>query len=176
VLLFNQEELLHQFKIDTAKTYKELSLVAIDCVQRMQNFMHWNQHFPDAAKLGIVCGPISTGGKGSIVANIAHFELAVQSMTIASDGGFFSQIPFEEAIWRIKAADEAAVGKTMANKILLLEFYLPLFRSGWIQEMHFLPDWASSDGATWERHIGFLLGFDIYDLDEQFRPTLVIAA
>jgi hypothetical protein len=94
--------------------------------------------------VAMICGPISTGGKGSKKENLEVFSRAIER--ISADGlCVFSQIPFEDDMLRIYKSDP----KFQGNR-LLEEFYLPIFQSGLLKLFCFLPGWEHSVGATWE--------------------------
>src|SRR6266481_5273332 len=93
----------------------------------------------------MVCGPISTGGRGSVEANMAMFHKGI--CLLAKQGKvIFDQRPFEVPMRRFIAARKEP---GYAHE-LLDEFYLLLFKSGLIKELHFLPGWEGSTGARWE--------------------------
>ncbi len=129
--------------LEAAPTIQSLLPIALRILERMPH------------GVSMVCGPISTGGKGSVEENLALFGVAIE--TLASRGeNIFSQMPFERPIQRMK--------KT--NSGLLNTFYLPIFKSGRVRRLCFLPGWESSEGATWEHERGVELGFEI----KEFRP------
>jgi len=75
---------------------------------------------------------------------------------IKNGESIFDQTPFEEVIKRLREE----LYDTDGTKVLE-EFYLPLFTSGHIAEVRFLPDWESSTGATWEHALAKKLGIKI---------------
>ncbi len=91
-----------------------------------------------------VCGPISTGGAGSLKKNLALMDRAVELLH-THGRHVFSQLPFEEPMQRIKYAHQGSYAMT-----LLDDFYKPLFESGLVDALYFLPAWQSSFGARWE--------------------------
>lgn len=93
--------------------------------------------------LAMVSGPISTGGKGSIEANILAMQEYIEELEQSGEI-IFDQTPFEEPIQRLKNK-EAAYDYELLN-----DFYLPIFESGHIKKMFFMQDWESSTGAKWE--------------------------
>ena len=101
-----------------------------------------------------VCGPLSTGGRGSFELNLLAFDETID-MLIAAGHTVFDQRPFEIPILALKSTT------VDYDHRILDEFYLPLFQSGMIDEMHFLPDWQSSKGATWEHGIAEQYGIKI---------------
>ena len=95
-----------------------------------------------------VCGPISTGGLGSVEANSARFWRSVE---VASQHEMlvFNQMPFQEAMIRL----DKQRGQVGYCTDILDIFYTRIFQSGHIEEGLFLPDWEGSVGARWEREI-----------------------
>lgn len=106
-----------------------------------------------------VCGPITTGGRGSFEENIKLFHCGI--MRLHSDGRIlFDQRPFIAPIQRL-------IGEQADYPWNVLEeFYLPVFKSGHIKEFHFLPGWESSFGAQWEYDRAVELNIDISYLSE----------
>ncbi len=158
-----------QIALQTATTYKELAEVALAQLKRIR------AAFPSPP--GIVCGPISNGGLGSKEANIAHFEKVVQFMIKRKKGNFFSQIPFEEALWRVQdlraEQEPGVVHPKGAGNPLLEEFYRPIFESGLIDAAFFIEGWESSDGARWEHDLCVELGLAIWHFDSALNERLV---
>jgi len=103
--------------------------------------------------LAMVSGPISTGGKGSIEANILAMQVYIQKLERSGEN-IFDQTPFEEPMQRIK---NTAV---KYDYDLLNQFYLPIFESGHIKKMFFMHDWQSSTGANWEHEQMIRLGIE----------------
>lgn len=114
-----------------------------------------------------VSGPISTGGKGSIKENL-YFLSA--SINLLHNKGFnvFDQTPFEEAMKRLRE-EWGGEGYCMP---LLEDFYKPIFESGNIQTMYFLPDWESSFGAKWEYNQCKRLGIEILYFSKEWMVEL----
>lgn len=142
--------------ISEAPDYATLAAIAVAQLERM---------VVKSDRIGVVCGPISTGGAGSIEANIRRFAFAVDMFKQTRNGLFFSQIEYEEKIWALRNQEVAEIGFEAAGMKLLEGFYLPVFESGMIHEMYFLPDWQTSTGATWERKQGERLGIRIHDIE-----------
>jgi len=128
---------------DKAQDFQQLAQVALEL----------------AARLGrgiiIVCGPVSTGGRGSIPENLRVLNDAVHSF-IENGELVFDQTPFEDVIKRLRAELKDQNGLRT-----LEEFYHPLISSDYVTEMRFLPDWQSSEGAKWEHRLGQSLGKQI---------------
>lgn len=153
--------------LQRARTYQELATVALAQLKRLaQNSL---------TRPGIVCGPISNGGLGSKAANIERFECVVKEMAAYKRGCFFSQIPFEESLWRVQAllaeSDPTVYPKGAGNP-LLEGFYRPIFTSGLIGVAYFIKGWPSSDGSCWERELCLEEGVAVVDLDESLNQTL----
>jgi len=131
-------------KLETAPTYADLFLIAKDVLERMPQ------------PVGQVCGPISTGGAGSVEKNLKRFDdtiadLQQQGMEI------FNQVPFEIPIQRFNSLR----GSNTYDDRLLNDFYLPIFESRLVQKLYFLSDWESSVGAKWEHEQALRLGLEI---------------
>lgn len=124
-------------RISKAKNYHDLLVIAMEILDAINN---------DYGSKTIiqVCGPISTGGTGSRDKNLAILSRTIDRLT--ADGlVVFSQMPFEDDMGRLRKSDPNQDG------IGLLEgFYLPIFKSGYIDLLCFIPGWEKSLGATWE--------------------------
>ncbi|XOU94186.1 MAG: hypothetical protein ACNFW9_05070 [Candidatus Kerfeldbacteria bacterium] len=96
--------------------------------------------------VAMVSGPISTGGLGFPEKNLKQF---IRAIKVLYDSGVnvFDQTPFDDKMSEIK---NNIWNKDEYCMPLLEDFYLPLFRGGYIQEVFFLSDWQSSFGAKWE--------------------------
>ena len=106
-----------------------------------------------------ICGPMTTGGRGSLKANMAFFKKA---QLVASDKGLviFDQTPFQDAMIRLSLE----WGKRKEYCMPILEvFYRGVFQSGYIAALYFLPDWERSVGSIWERKEGVKLGLTILE-------------
>lgn len=132
--------------LERAASFTELSQVALRIAGRMPQ------------PLGQVCGPITTGGFGSLEKNFARFREAIALLTGVGHS-IFDQMPFEDPMFEI--------GKRRGSDTLLEDFYGPLFRSGLIRRLFFLPAWHTSEGAAWEREQAIRLKLEIVDLDER---------
>lgn len=125
-----------------------------------------NQALEDLRKLGkavVVCGPITTGGRGSAEENIRIIELTITHLK--SQGvQVFDQVPYESTLWTLKDQWEGKGNQGYCMPILT-DFYLPLYKSGYIQKAYFLPGWDSSFGSNWERKVFLELKIEIIDLD-----------
>lgn len=109
-----------------------------------------------------VCGPISTGGRGSVSANLEYFNDAIHRLQ-EKGVHVFDQMPFEIPMQKVK---ELYVGRTYITEILT-DFYLPLFKSGKIEGVYFLPDWQSSRGSVWEHEHALKFGIPITYLSDE---------
>lgn len=127
-----------------SSTYKELLSIALDVLGRMPQ------------PIGQVCGPISTGGAGSIEENLKAFDNTIRKLQ-ESGHNVFNQMPFEEPMQIIKESRESEG----YDDSLLEDFYLPIFESGLVHRLFFMPDWQSSYGAKWEHQQGKKLGLEI---------------
>ena len=87
-----------------AATFPELLGIALSLLHRM----------PEGASM--VCGPISTGGRGSINANLEVFRLAIDTLAARGEN-VFSQMLFEDAMQRIKVTNLASARNVQARVI-----------------------------------------------------------
>ena len=129
--------------IGEARSFEALLPIALRVLERMP------------PRVLMVCGPISTGGLGSIEKNLERFHVAIRILIMRGEN-IFSQMPFEHPIQQIRKIP----GYEQGHEHLLNSFYLPIFKSGRITRMCFLPDWHSSKGARWEFRQANLLGID----------------
>ncbi|PIR68152.1 hypothetical protein COU49_02245 [Candidatus Nomurabacteria bacterium CG10_big_fil_rev_8_21_14_0_10_35_16] len=81
-----------------------------------------------------VCGPIGTGGLGSIEANLKLFNKAIKKLQ--NQGiNVFDQMPFEKPMQKLH---DKSVAKGKYPENILTDFYCPLFESGLISTFYFL--------------------------------------
>jgi hypothetical protein len=110
-----------------------------------------------------ICGPLTTGGLGSLDMNMARFEFAIRRAQ-RHDLLVFNQIPFQEAI--ITLSPRRVAGEY--NMGILEIFYRKIFESGHVSRTLFLPEWESSFGARWERELVTTLGISNEDFPEEW--------
>lgn len=130
--------------IEKAKSIKDLYIIADRIINRVPK--------PRIQ----VCGPISTGGRGSIKDNLEEFNNKIKELQ-AKGLNVFDQMPFEGTMYKIMLK----ISKKEYMENILTDFYLPIFEGGYIDELHFLPDWQSSYGANWEHEQAKRLGIKI---------------
>jgi len=135
-------------KINTSETFEELAKVAIEILRQMSL---------SGKPIVEICGPVSTGGLGSIEKNLSILKKAVDK---ANEKGLqtFDQTIFEEAMQRISKKYPLVDGYPVS---ILDKFYKKIFESGYIKKAYFLPGWQSSRGAKWEREIFPIIGVEI---------------
>jgi hypothetical protein len=138
-------------KMKEAESYLDLSDIAIEILSGMPQ------------PVSMVSGPISSGGRGSIKENLSELKRVVSDLKEKGDV-IFDNLSFEEHISRIRSS-QSNLSKEESNQILLEEFYGPIFDSGFIKRIFFLPDWESSQGASWEHGKAEELDMDIVHLD-----------
>ena len=146
--------------LDTAKYWDEEDFVAL---KEAQNFKDLYQiaHLIFArmpGSIGQVCGPIATGGLGSVKANLEVFDATIRKLQ--GEGKIiFDQMPFE---WPMQDLKKKV---TDGANTILQDFYLPLFESGKIKTLYFIKGWETSYGANWEHDQAKRLGIEIEYLD-----------
>ncbi|MFY9461760.1 MAG: DUF4406 domain-containing protein [Candidatus Sungiibacteriota bacterium] len=129
-------------EIDEASTFEALRRTAFRILRRMPQ------------PVGMVCGPITTGGV-TVEENLAALAKGIDER-IRGGKNIFIQLFFEAAMHRIKNTPYYRDGNH-----LLETFYQPLFKAGLIKTLYFLPNWRSSDGATWEHEQALRLNMEI---------------
>jgi len=134
----------HFDKLGKALTYKDLFMIAEDVLKKM------------SSPVAEVCGPISTGGVGSVEENLKRFGRAIADLQ-QQGIEVFDQLPFEISVQRIRSSREY----DDYDYLLLTDFYLPIFESRLIHKLYFLADWESSVGARWEHEQALRFGLEI---------------
>ncbi len=133
------------------------------------------QKFPKGGE--VVCGPISTGGRGSSEENLRVFEATIETLKKVGRP-IFSQVPYEERIFffrkRWQDSDPSRAGQYYMP--ILEEFYYPLFQTKLIKRGWFIPGWNSSFGARWEREQLEEVNADICDLANEWVDQILITA
>lgn len=120
--------------VQKIKSMEDLAKIAALVIQRMQ---------PPVA---MVSGPISTGGKGSIAANMRAMRKTIDDLS-GKSVKVFDQTIFEPQMKKIAKAHP----EYLTDEVKLLEeFYLPLLEKELVGLICFMPDWKSSFGARWE--------------------------
>lgn len=131
-----------RLRLRNSKTYADLANIALCILKRMPQ------------PIGQVCGPITTGGVGTLLGNLREFRKTIRKLQ-RRGLNIFNQMPFEGPMQIIRAFPE------MQGHNLLVEFYLPIFQSGLVKTLYFHPDWRSSGGATWEHEKALELKMEI---------------
>ena len=137
----------------SAKTYVELGQVGLTVLRRMSMGV-------GTKPIGQVCGPISHGGLGSVAANLRVFSEWIERLQDKRIA-IFDQVPFERDMFRIWHENGGTDGEGNSNDALLVGFYIPLFESGLIKKLYFIPGWSESYGSLWEHRQARRLGIAI---------------
>lgn len=111
--------------------------IALEVIRRMPPRIHF------------VCGPISTGGVGSVSGNMAVFKGVIEHLSRTEHLNLFSQMPFEEGLFAYHRQWQRDRPGTYPEPILT-EFYDELFATGRFERFHFIHGYRSSHGARWE--------------------------
>lgn len=119
-----------------------------------------------------VCGPISTGGFSSVKLNFLVFADAVRLLRERGEH-VFDQTPLEEAVVRMWEKWKSDPGNTGYCWPILTDIYLPLFESGLIGTLYFLPGWEYSTGTCWERSRGLALKLVIKPYPEDLYKQIL---
>ena len=142
-------------ELEKAQTFSDLVPIALRIIKRMP---------PPVA---MISGPVTTGGRGSIEENL-HVLSAAVNQVYEKGISLFDQNPFEA---KIQEAKTRIVYEGYCQPVLD-EFYKPIFESGLVARMYFLPDWQSSTGARWERAECERLGMEIVDYPQEWLTEL----
>lgn len=111
------------------------------------------------------CGPISTGGLGNAEENIECLESFIID-SIKMGIPVFNQLKYENDFNTI-------LGPMIGYDHDLLEyFYRPIFESGLIKYLIFLPNWETSYGCKWEMDLALKLGIQIIVMDDYLVSNL----
>ena len=114
-----------------------------------------------------VCGPITTGGRGSLKENLHVFEHV--TMRLGEDGyHVFNLLNFQPTIDRL--AREWAVNNQGYCWPILNIFFRQVFDAKKINFGYFIPGWESSVGARWEREALKVLGVVLREVPEEMIP------
>lgn len=130
--------------MEKAKRFEDLVPIAMKVIVRI------------GPPLEMVCGPISSGGTKSVQKNLEILKSHIELLEYRGIK-IFNQWPFEETFWRILKDKTYFKG----GSHLLDAFYLPIFKSGDITTLNFIPNWKSSFGARWEHEQALRLGIEI---------------
>lgn len=130
----------------TANTFEELGEILMGVARRASQ------------PLGMVCGPISSGGLGSVAANLERFEKAIRYVR-SSGIAVLHQLTLEKEIARMCSTPYYKDGLQLLNGV-----YRPVFDSELVPLRFFIPEWHTSFGARWEREQASRPGRWIFDI------------
>ena len=133
-----------------ASTFEDLVPIGVNVLLRMRE---------EGEHIVQICGPMTTGGRGSLEANMEFFKKA-QAVARRNGMHVFDQTPFEEAMLHLS---QGHLARRVYPEPILHVVYRGFFASGLIRELPFLPDWQSSVGATWERQEAVAHGILVTD-------------
>ncbi|MDO8659545.1 MAG: DUF4406 domain-containing protein [Candidatus Parcubacteria bacterium] len=130
--------------LEKAESISDLYKIAEKIIDRMEK------------PLMQVCGPIATGGLGSIEANLNIFNKTIIQLQ-EKKLNIFDQTPFEKPMRKLK--EKLAPDGYLES--ILTDFYMPILKSGMVSSLFFLPNWESSYGAKWEHEKAKEFGLEI---------------
>ena len=142
--------------VKKVKTFQDLLEIALGILKKMPQ------------PIQQICGPISTGGRGSMKENMFRFKNAID---VLNENGWnvFDQLPFQEGMMIVSHHLEDGKYDTDILDI----FYKGIFESGYVKKAVFLPEWQSSIGAKWEREIVTKLDLEVIEYPEDlFKKVL----
>lgn len=155
----------HLPELETCTSFDQVAIVALDVILRMKTM------YP-AERIHQVCGPITTG-PGTIDDKLARFERAINHLR-SKENIVFNQLPTETALgrlWREWRAKPERKGDDYCWE-LLHKVYQPIFESGFIDCLVFLPNWYQSIGTQWEHSEAKRLGIHIAYMPHDWEEKL----
>lgn len=111
------------------------------------------------------CGPISTGGFGTVDENLCFLSSAIE---YAKEKKYFV---FDQASYE-RDLDRIMGNQNEYDYPILDFFYKPILSSGKIKALVFLPMWQTSTGSTWEHEFAKSVGIPIYYLERNLSVEI----
>lgn len=145
----------HKKKAGEAKDFHDLIAVTLDALRS----------HPKEKPLGIVLGPVSTGGLGSREKNSRALALAVEALR-EREHNIFNIVSLQQYLDPLIASSHKPEKGAYQMDILDIFFY-GIYNSKLIQEAYFLPLWETSTGARWEREHMPQFGIQIREYPEE---------
>lgn len=159
--MFKQEfDAVEQAWLAQVKTYEEMSRLAMHQMRRLCHHSYTEKYYD------WVCGPMTTGGLGSLEANFGRFNEVTAELRRVGHR-VFSQMPYEDRMAELWDTLKPVDGYDYR---LLEGFYTPIFESGMIRRFHFIPGWEDSTGSRWEHDLAEKLGTEISYLGHDLLP------
>lgn len=168
----------------------------IDLLNASRDFEHIGQITLSVLKrsskrVTMLSGPISTGGTGSKEENLARYRRASQFLELHQGRRVFNQLPSEDAVvrhfeaWRrsldareARSEERGSVGRIELQEDepycweLLEGIYAPLFHSGHVELLMFMPNWTTSRGSRWEHDMACCLGIPIGHMPSDWETQM----
>src|SRR3989338_7045509 len=136
-----------EFSKETKKYWEEKDWKDLEKVESVKDLYNIAKRIIDRMPKPFVqvCGPITTGGAGSIEKNLDLFN---NTITQLQNNGLvvFDQMPFEIPMQILKNK----FSKEKILKEMLNDFYIPIIESKMASTYYFIPNWESSSGSKWE--------------------------
>ena len=117
-------------------------------------------------KIFELCGPITTGGVGSIQGNNDKMVRVVEKIRTMGHK-VFAHTDYTKEILAIKSELQKHNRFYYYDWDLLYDCFDPLFASGLLDGLIFLEDFESSTGARWEYDMALKYGIPIYHWDDE---------
>lgn len=137
-------------RLQEVKTFRCIARIALEVLGRFESHAV------------MLSGPMTTGGKGSIEENFKTYRKGLAFLK-HHKLPVFNQLPAESEFRRLWL-DWYNQGNRGYCWPILDDFYEPIFASGKIKSIHFIPDWQSSTGCNRERELALRFSLEIIDL------------
>lgn len=122
----------------------------------------------------MVSGPMTTGGRGSVEENLKAYRKAMAFLE-SKQLTVFNQLLAED-YFRNHSQRWRTLNPTLDYCWPILDdFYEPVFRSGKIKGLYFMPDWESSRGCNRERELAKKIPLEINDLAHNWEEQFALA-
>jgi hypothetical protein len=117
-----------------------------------------------------LCGPISTGGMGSVEVNIKNLQKSIKILELKGIN-IFDHLKFEPILDKLSVNWEQS--GFYPDVPILEDFYGKIFEMGLLDVIYFLPNWSTSFGARWEYDYANKLGIKTFILPNNWEENFI---
>ena len=153
----------HRKLLAKVKSFTDLALVCQAIIESAGGSLH------------ILSGPMTSGGigNGNKKINFKVIKRATEFMWTERGLRILSHLPFEDKLDELVSHWRVTTGSSEYCWILMEEFYGRILTPSNFAGMHFLDDWRSSKGATYERKCCEDRVIPIHDLGVDFSKMIL---